>query len=431
MDCNSCDKCPKGGLWRKQTGLNGASILEFSARNAEPQWMTRFRLDALSTFQDMPMPDLGVEFNLDEMLESEVVPGGENDYGQGPDKVAGVGVHVNTELVYSRLQNKWENQGVIFSQLGAALIKYPKLVRRFFATVVGPENNKFSALNAAMWNCGLFIYVPPGVCVDEPIHGQFMVDGAPVRQFERTLIVVDAGASLQYVEGCGARPMQPESLHCAVTEVVALKGANVRYTTLQNWPKNVCSLITKRAVAYDDAIVEWVDGTFGGKLTVKCPCVELRGARSKAKMISLTVAGEGQHQDVGSKVVHCAPNTSAVITSRSICKNGGKSLYRGGSSVLSGALGVKSRSTCDSLLLGNGSRAEAKPYVMSSEGCADVGHEASVSKVDDKQFAYLATRGIGVDASRDLIINGFSEEFASALPVEYAVELERMMGQHG
>ncbi|MFL5850038.1 MAG: Fe-S cluster assembly protein SufB, partial [Solirubrobacteraceae bacterium] len=328
---------------------------------------------------------------------------------------------------YHKLQGDLEAKGVLFLDMDSALREHEDLVKQYFGTIIPQNDNKFAALNSAVWSGGSFIYVPPGVSIEMPLQAYFRINAENMGQFERTLILVDEGAYVHYVEGCTAPIYSTDSLHSAVVEIVVKKGGRCRYTTIQNWSNNVYNLVTKRAVAYEDATMEWVDGNLGSKLTMKYPAIWLMGERAHGEVLSIAFAGTGQHQDAGGKAVHVAPNTTSVITSKSISKNGGRAGYRGLLEVAKGATGSKSKVVCDALLLDEHSRSDTYPTIRISENDAEVGHEATVSKIGDDQLFYLQAHGLDEEEAGKLIVNGFVEPITKELPMEYAVEMNRLI----
>ena len=341
--------------------------------------------------------------------------------------LAGVSAQYESEVVYHSIKAEIEKLGVVFLDMDSGLREYPEIVKKYFATVIPPNDNKFASLNSAMWSGGSFIYVPKGVHVKIPLQAYFRINVQDMGQFERTLIIADEGSSVHYIEGCTAPTYSSDSLHSAVVELIALKGAHIRYTTIQNWSKNVLNLVTKRAVAHEDALVEWVDGNLGSRLTMKYPAIHLVGPRARGEVLSIAFAGAGQHQDAGAKIIHAAPDTTSTITSKSISKDGGRSSYRGLVKVHPGAHGAKVNVRCDALLLDATSRSDTYPTM--EIGCDDaaIGHEATVSKVGDDQLFYLRSRGLSEEEAMLMIVNGFIEPFVKELPMEYAVELNRLI----
>ena len=436
-------------VYEPKKGLNQDVVREISHHKSEPEWMTKFRLDALKRFERKPMlewfarnmPD--IDFN-DIYYYLKPTEGQVSDWDMLPEEMkatyeklgipeaerkflAGVTAQYESEVVYHKNREDLERRGIIFTSMDQALAEYPDLVRQYFGTVIPPGDNKFAALNSAVWSGGSFIYVPPGVHVDMPLQAYFRINAENAGQFERTLIIADEGASVHYVEGCSAPVYSTDSLHSAVVELVALPGARIRYTTIQNWSPNVYNLVTKRARAEAEATVEWIDGNLGSKLTMKYPAVVLAGPKAHGEVLSVAYAGPGQHQDAGAKMTHAAPETTSVIDSKSISKDGGRTTYRGLVRVEEGATGVKSHVRCDALILDDESRSDTYPYMEVEEKDARIGHEATVSKVGDDQLFYLRSRGLTEQQATAMIVNGFIEPITKTLPMEYAVELSRLI----
>lgn len=435
-------------VFKTKKGLNREIVTQISEQKNEPGWMTDFRLQALDQFERMPMPRWGADLSdLDpndifyyvKPLEMQ-----HNTWDDIPDTIkdtfnklgipqaeqqflAGVGAQYESEMVYKRLKKTWEDKGVLFLDMSSALDRVPDIVKRYFATIVPYHDNKFAALNSAVWSGGSFVYVPEGVEIDQPLQAYFRINSAQMGQFERTLIIAEPGSVVHYVEGCSAPLYRKNSLHSAVVELVALRDARIRYTTIQNWSNNVYNLVTKRAVAYENAQVEWVDGNFGSKVTMKYPCIVLKEQGAKGTIISIAVAGKGQHQDAGGKIIHCAPHTRSHVVSKSISKQGGRSSYRGLLRVVKGADQVKAKVQCDALILDAHSRSDTYPTIKVEGSHADIGHEASVSKVSEEQLFYAQSRGLSVQAARAMIVNGFIDAFVKELPMEYAVEINRLV----
>jgi Fe-S cluster assembly protein SufB len=341
--------------------------------------------------------------------------------------LAGVGAQYESEVVYHSILEDLEKKGVLFLDMDAALREYPDIVQQYFGTIIPPEDNKFAALNTAVWSGGSFIYVPPGVHIDLPLQAYFRINAQNMGQFERTLIIVDKGAYVHYVEGCTAPTYSTDSLHSAVVEIIVKEGARCRYSTIQNWSHNVYNLVTKRAQAFKNATMEWVDGNLGSKLTMKYPAVWLMEEGAHGEVLSIAFAGKGQLQDAGGKIVHVAPNTSSVITSKSISKGGGRSTYRGLIKVAPGAINSKSNVVCDALILDDNSASDTFPYIEIEESDVSIGHEASVSKVSEEQLFYLMSRGITEDRAANMIVSGFIEPIVKELPMEYALEMNRLI----
>jgi Fe-S cluster assembly protein SufB len=431
-----------------ERGLNEDIIRQISAHKGEPAWMLDFRLKSYEIFKKKPMPEWGS--NLDEIDFDNIFyylkPSEENarSWDDVPEDIkntferlgipeaerkflAGVGAQYESEVVYHSLQQDLADKGVIFLDTDQALRDHPELFREYWATVIPANDNKFSALNSAVWSGGSFIYVPKGVKLDLPLQAYFRINAQNMGQFERTLIIVDEGAYVHYVEGCTAPTYSSDSLHSAVVEIVVKKGGRCRYTTIQNWSNNVFNLVTKRAIAEEDATMEWVDGNLGSKITMKYPAVILKGERAHGEVLSIAFAGKGQHQDAGGKITHMAPNTSSVITSKSISKDGGRSSYRGLLRVNPGAHGAKSKVVCDALILDDQSRSDTYPYINVGENNVDIGHEATVSKIGEEQLYYLMSRGLPEAEASAMIVAGFVEPITKELPLEYAVEMNRLI----
>jgi Fe-S cluster assembly protein SufB len=429
-------------------GLNKEIVSHISELKNEPGWMTDFRLNALGIFERLPMPMWGADLSaLDpENIHYYVKPleKQEKSWSDVPQDIkttfdklgipqaeqkflAGVGAQYESEVIYKSLQKRWAKLGVVFMDITQALHEYPEVVKKYFATIIPAHDNKFAALNSAVWSGGSFVYVPQGVQVDLPIQAYFRINAASMGQFERTLIITEPGSYVHYVEGCSAPVYRQNSLHSAVVELVALESSRVRYTTIQNWSNNVYNLVTKRAVAYRNAQVEWVDGNFGSKVTMKYPAIILKEEGAKGLIISIAVAGKGQHLDAGAKIIHLAPRTTSNIVSKSISKDGGRSSYRGLLKVAKGAVGVRAKVQCDALLLDAISRTDTYPTIDIREQNVDIGHEASVSNINEQQLFYLMSRGLSQDAARALMVNGFIDAFVKELPMEYAVEINRLI----
>ncbi len=410
--------------------------------------MRAFRLNALTIFEKKPMPSWGADLsglNPDDIYYYlKPMEGQKTSWDEVPEKIkrtfdkigipqaeqkflAGVGAQYESEVVYKQLKKKWQDLGVIFCDMTTALNEHPELIKKYFATVIPPHDNKFAALNSAVWSGGSFVYIPKGVHVDMPLQAYFRINTQSMGQFERTLIIAEPGSSVHYVEGCSAPIYRKSSLHSAVVELIALEGAHIRYTTIQNWSTNVYNLVTKRAVAYRNAHIEWIDGNFGSKVTMKYPAIILKEPGAKGQIISIAVAGKGQHQDAGSKIIHLAPNTSSNVVSKSICKDGGRTSYRGLLKVIKGAKRASSKVQCDALIFDKQSQTDTYPTVEVREDDGDIGHEASVSKISDEQLFYLCSRGLSEQAARALIVNGFIDAFVKELPMEYAVEINRLI----
>jgi Fe-S cluster assembly protein SufB len=429
-------------------GLSREIVNQISEMKSEPDWMREFRLKALDVFGQKPTPNWGgdlSELNFNDIryfvkatdrqgktwddVPTEIkntfdklgIPEAERKF------LAGVGAQYESEVVYHSLREDLQKKGVIFVDTDTALREHPDLIKQYIGTIIPIQDNKFAALNSAVWSGGSFVYVPAGVKVDIPLQAYFRINAENMGQFERTLIVVEEGAQVHYVEGCTAPMYSTESLHSAVVEIIVKKGARCRYTTIQNWANNIYNLVTKRAVAHEDALMEWVDGNLGSKLTMKYPAVYMVGKGARGEILSIAFAGKGQHQDAGGKVVHAAPYTSSRIISKSISKNGGRASYRGLLKVADGAKGSKSNVVCDALILDEASRSDTYPYIEIDEDDVKIGHEASVSKIGEEQLFYLMSRGLSEAEASTLIVSGFIEPLVKELPMEYAVEMNKLI----
>jgi Fe-S cluster assembly protein SufB len=439
---------PETYVFKSRKGLDREVVEQISYMKEEPQWMLEFRLKALDHFLKRPMPTWGADLsklNLDDIyyyVKPAEAQG--RSWDEVPDTIkntfeklgipeaerkflAGVGAQYESEMVYHSIQEHLEKQGVIFLSIEDGLKKHPDLFREYFATVIPIEDNKFAALNSAVWSGGSFIYIPKGVKVDLPLQAYFRLNVANIGQFERTLIIADEGAQVHYVEGCTAPIYTTDSFHSGVIEIVVKRGARVRYTTIQNWSSNVYNLVTQRALVYEDATMEWVDANLGSKITMKYPSCYLKEPGAHGEILSMAFAGKGQHQDAGGKVIHFAPNTSSKIVSKSISKSGGRSSYRGLLKVYKGAKGVKSNVVCDALLLDETSRSDTYPYIEIDEEDVTIGHEATVSKVGEEQLFYLMSRGLSEDEATSMVVSGFIEPLVKELPMEYAIEMNRLI----
>jgi Fe-S cluster assembly protein SufB len=436
-------------LYKAPKGLNREIVEKISEFKREPQWMRDFRLKALEHFLARPQPTWGspmlAEVDYDDIhYFVRASERAERSWDEVPEDVkktfdrlgipeaerkflSGVGAQYESEVVYHQVREDLEKQGVLFLDMDSGLREHEDLVREYFATVIPPNDNKLAALNSSVWSGGSFVYVPPGVHVEMPLQAYFRINTENMGQFERTLIIADEGSYVHYVEGCTAPTYSSSSLHSAVVELIAKPGARIRYTTVQNWSQNVFNLVTKRAIAQTDATVEWVDCNLGSKLTMKYPSVYLMGERAHGEVLSIAFAGHGQHQDAGAKIVHAAPNTTSNIFAKSISKDGGRGSYRGLLEVAKGATGSKSKVVCDALLLDEHSRSDTYPTIRISENDAEVGHEATVSKIGDDQLFYLQAHGLDEEEAGKLIVNGFVEPITKELPMEYAVEMNRLI----
>jgi len=439
---------PANHVFTPKKGLSADVVREISALKDEPEWMTKFRLRSLEIFGRKPMPTWGADLdpidfqdiyyfirasekqgrNWDEVPEDIKntfdrlgIPEAEQKY------LSGVSAQYESEVVYHSIREDLEKKGVIFCDTDTALREHPDLFREHWATVIPPGDNKLAALNSAVWSGGSFIWVPEGVEVEIPLQAYFRINQENMGQFERTLIICEPGSFVHYVEGCTAPVYSSDSLHSAVVEIIVKRGARCRYTTIQNWSTNVYNLVTKRAVCHEDATMEWVDGNLGSKVTMKYPAVWLKGRGARGEVLSVAFASEGMHQDAGAKMVHVAPDTSSTIVSKSISKGGGRTSYRGLVQVEPGARRAKASVVCDALLLDEDSRSDTYPYMDIQEEDTSVGHEATVSKVADDQIFYLMSRGLSEEEAMAMIVRGFIEPIAKELPMEYAVELNRLI----
>jgi len=439
---------PEDYFFKSGRGLSHELVEMISEHKKEPEWMRKFRHSSLDYFLARPLPSWGgdvsgIDFeniyyyikptekqaeswddlpaDIKDTWDKLGIPEAEKKY------LAGVGAQYESEVVYHKVQEELAKQGVIFLDMDSGLREHEELVKQYFGTIIPQNDNKFAALNSAVWSGGSFIYVPKGVKIELPLQAYFRINAENMGQFERTLIIVDEGAQVHYVEGCTAPIYSSDSLHSAVVEIIVHKGGRCRYTTIQNWSTNVYNLVTKRAIAYEDAIMEWVDGNLGSKLTMKYPAIWLMGPRAHGEVLSIAFAGAGQHQDAGGKCVHVAPETSSVITSKSISKNGGRAGYRGLLQVAKGAKNAKSKVVCDALILDEDSRSDTYPYIQIDEDEVDIGHEASVSKIGEEQLFYLMSRGLSEAEASAMVVSGFVEPITKELPLEYAIEMNRLI----
>ncbi len=436
-------------FFKSEKGLSEEVVRMISARKGEPEWMLEFRLNAYREFMSKPMPNWGSphlhEINFDDIyyyikpaerqgdtwddipayikdtFDKLGIPEAEKQM------LAGVGAQYDSEVVYHNLKDQWEKLGVTFLDMDSGLREHPEIVKEYFGKIVPPSDNKFAALNSCVWSGGSFVYVPKGVQVEIPLQAYFRINAKNAGQFERTLIVAEEGSFVHYVEGCTAPTYSSDSLHSAVVEIIVKKGARVRYSTIQNWSYNVFNIVTKRAMAYADARMEWVDGNLGSKLTMKYPAVYLMEPGAHGEILSLALAGPGQHQDAGMKVMHFAPHTTSNVVSKSIARGGGRSSYRGMVKIAKGAKHSKSFTRCDALLVDDISQSDTYPVMDIAENSVEVGHEASVSKMSSDQLFYLMSRGLKQEEAEAMIIAGFIEPIARELPMEYALELNRLI----
>jgi Fe-S cluster assembly protein SufB len=439
---------PEHYVFQPKKGLNEEVVEEISYLKSEPDWMRKYRLKSLKHFRQRPMPWWGADLSdIDfddiyyfirstekqaktwEDLPEDIrgtwdklgIPEAEKKY------LGGVSAQYESEVVYHKIKQELDDMGVLFCDMDSALRDHPDIVKEYFGTIIPANDNKFAALNSAVWSGGSFIYVPPGVHVDIPLQAYFRINAQNMGQFERTLIIADEGSYVHYVEGCSAPIYTSDSLHSAVVEIVVKKGARVRYTTIQNWSTNVYNLVTKRAAAYEDAVMEWVDGNIGSKITMKYPSIYLMGKGARGEVLSVAFAGKGMHTDAGGKAIHVAPHTSSIITSKSVSKDGGRTGYRGLVRVEPEAHHAKSIVRCDALILDPESRSDTYPYVEVEEQSAQLGHEATVSRVGEDQLFYLMSRGMTEAEATAMVVNGFIEPITRELPMEYAVELNRLI----
>ncbi len=429
-------------------GLNKEVVIDISRRKKEPKWMLDFRLKSLDIFFKKPMQSWGADLsgmdfdNIHYYLQPQ--DKAKNNWNDIPVEIkdtfeklgipeaerkflAGTGAQFESEVVYHSLHKELEKKGVIFESTDIGLQKYPEIFKEYFGKVIPSTDNKFAALNSAVWSGGSFIYVPKNVKIELPLQAYFRINAENMGQFERTLIIADEGASVHYVEGCTAPTYSTDSLHSAVVEIIVKKSARVQYTTIQNWSQNVYNLVTKRAFAYEDAEMFWLDCNIGSKVTMKYPAIFLMGKGARGEVQSLAFAGANQHQDAGAKIVHVASNTSSKIVSKSISKAGGRSTYRGLLKVNKGAKNIKSHVSCDALLLDENSRSDTYPTMKIEEQTATIAHEATVSKIGAEQLFYLMSRGLTEEQATSAIVNGFATPIIKQLPMEYAIELNRLI----
>lgn len=435
-------------VFKTKRGLNREVVEQISAMKGEPEWMLEFRLKALEHFQQRPMPTWGGDLsklNLDEIFFYTKPTDKEGrSWDEVPDTIketfnrlgipeaeqkflSGVGAQYESEMVYHNIQEHLAEKGVIFKSIENGLRDHPDLFREYFGTVIPIEDNKFAALNSAVWSGGSFVYIPPGVKVDLPLQAYFRLNEADAGQFERTLIIADEGSWAHYVEGCTAPIYTTDSFHSGVIEIIVKKNARFRYTTIQNWSTNMYNLVTQRAIVNEGATMEWVDANLGSKLTMKYPSCYLVGERAHGEILSLAFAAQGQHQDTGGKAIHVAPNTSSKITSKSISKGNGRASYRGLLKVHKSAGNSRSNVVCDALLLDDTSRSDTYPYIEIDNEDVTVGHEASVSKVGEEQLFYLMSRGLSEEEATSMVVSGFIEPLVKELPMEYAIEMNRLI----
>jgi Fe-S cluster assembly protein SufB len=439
---------PEEYVFKARKGLDHHIIDKMCDMKREPDWMREFRHRSLDIFLSKPMPTWGADLSGIDFDDIYYYIRPTEKQGKSwddiPDSIkttfdrlgipeaerkflAGVGAQYESEVVYHSLQEQWTKLGVIFLDTDTGLREHEDIFKEYFGTIIPPSDNKFAALNSAVWSGGSFVYVPKGVSVDIPLQAYFRINAQNMGQFERTLIIVEEGANVHYVEGCTAPIYASDSLHSAVVEIIVKKGGRCRYSTIQNWSSDVYNLVTKRAVAHEGATMEWIDANLGSKVTMKYPAVYMMGPKAHGEILSIAFAGHGQTLDAGGKVVHGAPNTSSKIISKSISKNGGRASYRGLLKVAKGATGSKSTVVCDALLLDDHSRSDTYPYIEIDEQDVQVGHEASVSKVNEEQVFYLMSRGLSEEEAATMIVSGFIEPMVKELPMEYAVEMNRLI----
>ncbi len=441
-------KDPDSYVFKSEKGLSKRIVEQISEMKEEPNWMLKFRLKGLEIYESKPVPQWGADLSqldMDEIYFYVKPSEGEGrTWDEVPDDIkrtfdrlgipeaeqkslSGVGAQYESEMVYHRIKDDLAEQGVIFDSIETGLKNHPDLFKRYFATVIPSHDNKYAALNSAVWSGGSFIYVPPGVEVDIPLQAYFRVNSENMGQFERTLIIADEGAKLHYIEGCTAPTYSTNSFHSGVIEIIVNRGASVRYTTIQNWSNNMYNLVTQRARVEEDARMAWLDGNLGSKITMKYPSCFLMGRGASGEIMSIAYAGPGQHQDAGGKMIHAAPHTTSEIISKSISKGGGRSSYRGLVQVQKGAHNASSNVECDALLLDEEARTDTYPYIEIDENDASIGHEATVTKIGDEQLFYLMQRGLAEDEARTMVVRGFIEPISKHLPLEYAVELNRLV----
>jgi Fe-S cluster assembly protein SufB len=434
-------------VFKARKGIDPEIVCQISEMKREPEWMRDFRLKSLEIFNSKPMPNWGGRIGVDfQDIYYYLKPAEQQGktWEEVPDAIkqtfdrlgipeaerkflAGVKAQFESEVVYGSLEESLSKKGVIFTDTDTAVREHSDLLREYFGKIIPPTDNKFAALNSAVWSGGSFIYVPKGVSIEFPLQAYFRINAESMGQFERTLIIVDEGAHVHYVEGCTAPMYSTESLHSAVVEIVVKKHGRCRYTTIQNWANNIYNLVTKRAMAYEGALMEWIDGNLGSRLTMKYPAVYMMEPGARGEILSIAFASAGQHQDAGAKLVHAAPHTSGRIVSKSISKNGGRASYRGLVKVEPGARKSRSSVVCDALILDDKSRSDTYPYIEIEEQDVSIGHEASVSKIGEEQLFYLMSRGLTEAEASTMIVGGFIEPLVKELPMEYAVEMNKLI----
>ncbi len=441
---------PENYVFKSAKGLTREIVERISEMKDEPDWMRAFRLKAYEIFQAKPMPAWGDTKLLSEIDLSDIhyfvrsTEETERSWDDVPADIkrtfdrlgipeaerkflSGVSAQYESEVVYHSVRKDLDEMGVIFCDMDTAVKEHPAIVQKYLATVIPPGDNKFASLNSAVWSGGSFVYIPKGVEVKMPLQAYFRINTENMGQFERTLIIAGEGSKVHYIEGCTAPKFSSNSLHSAVVELIAMEGSSIRYTTIQNWYRNIFNLVTKRAVAYKNATVEWVDGNIGSRLTMKYPAIYLMGEGARGEILSMAFAGEGQHQDAGAKVIHAAPNTTSMVTNKSVSAHGGKTTYRGLVEIFPGAVGAKTRVRCDALIMDEESASDTKPTMKIHEQRSTVEHEASVSKIGEEQLFYAMSRGLSEADATAMIVNGFFDFFVKELPMEYAVELNRLV----
>lgn len=441
-------KDPEVHVFKSKQGLDEGIVRQISEMKKEPEWMLKFRLKALAHFQDRPTPTWGPDLSTLDLDDIYYYVKPTEKEGKSwddiPDSIkntfdrlgipeaeqkflAGVGAQYESEMIYHSIQEQLAEQGVIFKSIEHGLQEHPDLFREYFGTVIPFTDNKYAALNSAVWSGGSFVYIPPGLKVDLPLQAYFRLNVANIGQFERTLIIADEGSQVHYVEGCTAPQYTTDSLHSGVIEIIVKKNARVRYSTIQNWSNNVYNLVTQRARVEEKGTMEWVDANLGSKVTMKYPSCMLMGKGAHGEILSIAFSGRGQHHDTGGKVIHLAPDTSSKIISKSISKDGGRASYRGLMRVNKGSTNVKSNVVCDALLLDDHSRSDTYPYIEVDEQDVNIGHEASVSKVEEEQLFYLMSRGLSEAEATSMVVSGFIEPLVKELPMEYAIEMNRLI----
>ncbi|MCJ7734376.1 MAG: Fe-S cluster assembly protein SufB [Anaerolineales bacterium] len=439
---------PEVHVFKSRKGLDEDIVREISEMKGEPEWMLKFRLKALTHFRERPLPTWGPDLSTLDMEDLfyyvKPIEKEEKSWDDIPDSIrntferlgipeaeqkflAGVGAQYESEMIYHSIHEQLAEQGVIFKSIENGLREHPELFREYFGTVIPFTDNKYAALNGAVWSGGSFVYIPPGLKVDLPLQAYFRLNVSNIGQFERSLIIADEGSQVHYVEGCTAPQYTTDSFHSGVIEIVVKKGARVRYTTIQNWSNNVYNLVTQRARVEERGTMEWVDANLGSKVTMKYPSCMLMGEGAHGEILSIAFSGKGQNHDTGGKVIHMAPNTTSKIISKSISKDGGRASYRGLLKVIKGSTNVKSNVVCDALLLDDHSRSDTYPYIEVDEQDVNIGHEASVSKVEDEQLFYLMSRGLSEEQATSMVVSGFIEPLVKELPMEYAIEMNRLI----